>query len=63
MNLVIKNNLHKDCTVEDFLHIKRELVQALADYLITNDLVKMELVKGNLVLSLKVEKLENYVVQ
>ena len=56
MNLVIENKLDKACTAEDFAHIKRELVRALADYLIANDLVKIDLVKGNLVVSLKISK-------
>lgn len=60
MNLVIKNEFDKACTAEDFLHVKRELVRALADYLIANDLVKIDLVRGDLVVMLKVEKIKNY---
>ena len=59
MQLVIKNKLSKACTVGDFTHIKREMMRALADYLITNGLVKITLEKGNLIVEIDVKKYEN----
>ncbi|MDR3226065.1 MAG: hypothetical protein LBT56_00135 [Prevotellaceae bacterium] len=59
MKLEIKNKFTKDSTVQEFLAIKRELVQQLAAYMIENDLVEVELKRGTLVVTVEIKKCRN----
>jgi hypothetical protein len=54
MRIEIRNRMDGRTSAREFMDLRHELVRALADYLIANDLVKIELKKGNLIVSVDV---------
>jgi hypothetical protein len=60
MKIEIRNKCGGNrATVGEFNNIRHELVRALAAYLIDNDLVKIELHRGNMIVTVDVKSIRD----
>jgi hypothetical protein len=54
MTIEIRNKVDGRVSVANFEEVKREMVRALAAYLIEQDLVSIEVTRGNIIVSVDV---------